>query len=492
MKKTKVLLVLLLLPMALGTTSLINTMRSGQSDFSSLSDHISSITDILSVDFENSLDLDKDGSNDTSLSISVVEEDLENDVWTQAPSERNLVLKVVATTSDNTTINDGICDCDSVQTIEFTIPSALSEQARRDCSKKDDGTDATDEENQVCQDEFKNSLLSFIRRKRSEITSKLNNQRLAQHERNLEEKDCTKKEDAEEKIECFINSLDGLEREQREEVFSEIEQEMEDLNYADEDEREVFDEMMKKLKDIRYASNLRSTLRRHQRVREDTLKNNQELEELTASINEARTGLTMAEQTYNSSNRNSWDFYRYQQESTRYNNELIFKTRELDQRKLSFEREMQNLIRRYQQRDNIFDQSDATRAMEYANRGFGFFQDQNRASVRRGSRRSVGGILNRFSSGSYYGGGLGSMHTQGGAYYNQNQGLRGQQNMMYNQNQRFQGQGQNMYNPNQFSPNQMRDPNFRSMQDPRRNPDGTYKSRGQRNQRGQRSQRRDR
>ena len=455
LNKSKVLLVLFLLPMALGTTSLINKMSSGSKDMFSLTDDISDILSTVNqtLGTDNArLDLDGDGTRDTSLEFSFMEETPENDPWTDRAADSKLMLKIVATSDSNVTINDGTCDCDTTQTIYLGIGDNLARLARKNCAEEtsseeeataeedSEGTSAgrgvasVDDEIAQCKKEFEDAILAFIRRNKNLIKSKLNDKRETQHAQNLEEKDCENKDDMEDKIECFINAAVDLPRDdedKREEVFSRIEEYMEGLNYSDEEDKEIFSEMLDKLRDVRYSSNLRKKLRRHRDTREFVDDKRSDLGELHAKIEEAKRQLDMAEQAFNESQKTPWDFGIYQQRTQQYHNEHMYLTSQFSRQKNYLQHQSLDMIRRYQYDDEIFNQHDVDLATRYATTGYNFphhqtspgivpYHDNRPGSGTRRAVRNTGGRrvnLDQILGGSSYWG-IGGVVMQNNRSYN--------------------------------------------------------------------------
>ncbi len=463
MNKSKVLLVLFLLPMALGTTSLINNMSSGTREFSSLSELPDSIQRVLSDSFENSneqgrrISVDGDNTKETLLNLSFNYSKEEDTGVFDAPSGEAFTIKIEAVTEGDIEVeHDGKsvkCDCDSTHTIELELPENLLELATTcDIPEEEEEEEASEDNggggtagtqasifnakdqsmgenlskldrslasNENCVEEFRSGLRDFFRRSKNNIISRIKETRLAQHERNVEEKDCDNKDDEEDKIECFINAASELPRsaeDEREEIFSKIEDHMEDLNYSDEDDKKIFLEMLDELNEVRPrgSSDLRRKLRRHRDTREFVDNEREDLNEINARIVEAKEQLELAETEFNNSNKTPFDFGRYQQQTQRYHNEHMYLTMQLSRQKDHLRNESLGMIRDYQFNERIFNQADANIATRYATTGYNFPHHQTSVSTssRRGSARRVnlGNILQ--NSPSYWG--VGSPQTSPG------------------------------------------------------------------------------
>lgn len=440
LNKSKVLLVLFLLPMALGTTSLINNMNSGTREFSSLSALPDGIQRVLSDSFENSgedgrkISVDgDDGEGKTVLNLSFNYNQEEGGIF-DSPGEETLTIEIEAVTEGDIEVEyDGRnveCDCDRSHTIELEVPSNLLDSAKRcvpneeadvEEADEDDGDsggeagggqgearvsftfDIKDQEaggtslqtqsrslaaTGDCVERFRADMSAFLVRNKSNIISRIKDARLAQHGRNVEEKDCDNKDDEEDRIKCFINATSELSRDdddEREDIFSKIEEEMEELNYSDEEEKELFDDMMDELRGVRYASDLRRKLRRHRDTRRfvdeerGTLNEiNGRIEEVKKQLESAETQMQTAEMEFNNSQKMPHDFFRYQQQSQIYynsrmrlNHEQMRLNTQFSRQRDRLQHQSSNMIREYQHND-IFNQADVDLASTYATSGYNF------------------------------------------------------------------------------------------------------------------------
>ncbi len=215
------------------------------------------IRDILSrMPDEINIDTNNDKEDDTTLQVIKIEESPQTSGFSISPGADNtrnqgkIIITINTFTEANLEAVPGMpCDCDSQQSIRLEV--ILAEGQSLESLTPDD-------------------LKTLLKQNSGVIFEKVNQERRSQHEQRLAEKDCDRKENNREKLNCLIDRVKESSGDEKEEFVAEIEDQMRDLLYSEEDsDQRTFDAIFRKLKSDRALTALKTKLEKHKDIKEE-------------------------------------------------------------------------------------------------------------------------------------------------------------------------------------------------------------------------------
>lgn len=372
-----------------------------QDDAIALSEAIERVRDVVQEISSITVDLNNNNQDDTTLRITNIQSKSRpnNSISRRSDGDEKIVLTIESETDRNVGLEaqSGLeCDCDTKQqiSIELTLADLGLTGEDADLNSLDPG-----------------KLKDALRNHSPTIIAKIQEQRTNQHDQRIAAKDCDRKENSRQKLNCLIERVKESSGDKKEELVAQIEDEMRNLVYSDEHtDQRTFASILRRLRGDSSLTALRRKLEEHQDIKEEIDEHKEETSRLAHDISEFDEMYRIAQLEKTSIDRNGFrhpqDWQRYiqlTQQMSHAENMLLGAQGELNTMRSSFSGRFHRLMNDSR---GIFNRNDISAARNYAfprNRNANPLLARTRRGVYRNSTPLLGDSLltDRFQTDPY-------------------------------------------------------------------------------------------